>query len=261
MGIKKNFAYSSVLTIAGYIFPLITFPYVSRILGVENIGICNFVDSTVQYFSILATLGITSVGIREISKVQGNKIETSKVFSSLLVLSLITTLLSISILLLLIWFIPQLAEHKELFYVGVSKILMSTLMVEWLYKGIEDFKYITHRSLLIRFIYVILVFILIKDKNDFFLYYVLTVLVVIVNAIINLYYTKQHVIFSFTHIKIRPYLSSFIILGVYQILTSMYTSFNVTFLGISTNEIEVGYYTTATKLYTIIIIIGDDENG
>ena len=99
--VKKNFAWSTLLTFAGYLFPLITFPYVTRVLGVEGIGQYQFAYSTIEYFSIIAMLGIGTVGIREIAKVKENRHEMSRVLCSLLSLNLITTLLAACVLLVL----------------------------------------------------------------------------------------------------------------------------------------------------------------
>lgn len=251
--IKKNFAYSSILTISGYIFPLITFPYVTRVLGVANIGIYNFVDSTISYFSVIALLGINTVGIREIAKAKGNKDKLSNVYSSLLCLNLITTILAIIVLLLMTILVPKFHGHQEMFYIGTARLLFNSLLIEWLYRGLENFKYITNRSILVKCIYVAAVFIFVREKNDYVVYYLLTVLTFVVNAFINLIYSRRFVSFSLKGISIKPFIAPFLILGFYQILTSMYISFNVTFLGIKCGEIEVGYYTTATKLYAVII--------
>ena len=88
--IKKNFAWSSILTAAGYVFPLITFPYITRVLGVERIGATDFANNVISYFSVFAMLGMSYIGVREIAKVKDNREELSKVFSSLLVLNLTT---------------------------------------------------------------------------------------------------------------------------------------------------------------------------
>ena len=90
--LKKNFFYSALLTLANYIFPLITYPYVSRVLGVTNIGICNFVDNIVNWFIVFSTMGISVLGVREIASVRSGKEERGKGFSSLLALNGLTTL-------------------------------------------------------------------------------------------------------------------------------------------------------------------------
>lgn len=251
--LKKNVLYSSVLTVSSYIFPILTFPYVTRILGVNSIGICNFVDSIVQYFIYFSMMGITTIGIREIARTKGNPLELSRVYSSLLFLNLVTTVIAIFLLLSLTLFVPYLQVYKYLFYIGAAKVLANTLLVEWLFKGLEDFKYITARTIAVRSLYVLSIFIFIRNADDYFLYFFLTSLMVVVNALINLQYSRKFVRISFKNIAFTPYLKSFVILGVYNLLTSMYTTFNVAYLGFISNTIQVGYYTTATKLYAIIM--------
>ncbi len=251
--IKKNILYSSILTLSGYVFPMIVFPYVTRVLGVENLGICNFVDSTIHYFCILSMLGINTVGIREVAKYKDDKTHISKVYSSLLTLNLITTIIAIGILLILMLTVDRIGQYREMMFIGIAKVLFNSLLIEWLYKGLENFKYITIRTILVRTVYVVLVFILVRNPEDYDIYFGLTVAVVSVNAIINLLHGRSFVKFSLKGIKIRPIIIPFLTLGLYQVLTNMYVSFNVTYLGIVTNDVEVGYYTTATKLYSIIL--------
>lgn len=251
--IKKNIFYSSILTVSGCFFPLITFPYVSRVLGVNNIGICNFVDSIVQYFIYFSMMGVMTVGIREVARTKGDKKQLSKTYSELLTLNLIVTAIMIVVLLMCTIFIPQLHEYKQMFYVGAAKVLANTLLIEWLFKGLEDFRYITVRTILVRSLYVVIVFVFVKDESDYFLYFALTSFMVVANAIINIVYSRKFICYKIKGINMQPYLKSFLILGVYMLLTSMYTTFNVAYLGFATNSVEVGYYTTATKLYLLIM--------
>lgn len=249
----KNIIFSTILTVSNYLFPLITFPYVTRVLGVNNIGICNFVDSIIHYFIIFSMMGIVTTGIREVAKSKTNKSELSRAFSSLFSLNLISSIIAILILLITVFLIPQLQEHKFMFYVGASKILANTLLIEWLYKGLEDFKFITARTIIIRSFYVLAVILFVKHPDDYTLYFGLTTFSVILNAVVNLYYSRHFVTFSFKMVSIKPYLKSFFVLGVYLVLTSFYITFNVAYLGFATNTTEVGFYTTATKFYSIIM--------
>ena len=253
--VKKNFAYSSVLTISSYIFPLIVFPYVSRVLGVANIGICNFVDSIISYFCMFSMMGLSICGIREIASVKGNKEKLSQTFSSLVTISGITTILAAIVLLVTINVVPKFHEHSNLMYIGLMKLVFNFFLIEWFYKGLEDFKFITVRSILIKFIYVISVFVFVRKAEDYWIYYLLTVLVIVVNALVNLLYSRKYIRFSFKFVSIKPFLSAFFILGVYILTTSLYTTFNTAYLGIVSTETEVGYYSTAQKLYMIIIAL------
>ena len=155
MSVTKNFLYSSLLTSAGYLFPLITFPYVSRVLGVTNIGIVNFVDSIISYFVLFSMMGIRTIGIREIAKSQNNQNEMSQTFYDIVFLNLLFVLLSGAVLLISIEVVPQFAEHRKLMYVGAAKLLSSLMLLDWLYKGVEDFKFITLWSLIVRVLFVI----------------------------------------------------------------------------------------------------------
>lgn len=252
--IKKNFFYSSILTSANYIFPFLTYPYVSRVLGVTNIGICNFIDSIINYFILFSMMGIGVIGVREIARCKDVQ-ERSKVFSGLLALNTISTTIILVILIVAIYAVPKLCEYKELMYIGALKLVCNYLLVEWLYKGLEDFKFITIRTIIIKVAYVISVFIFIRNADDYPVYYLLLTLMVVVNAMVNILYARKFVTFTLKGLTIRPFIKSFLILGGYMLLTSMYTSFNVTYLGFVSGETEVGYYTTATKLYSILLAL------
>lgn len=255
MSIKKNFFYSSILTTANYIFPLITYPYVSRILGVTNIGLYNFVDSIINYFIMFSMMGIGIIGIREIAATQENKNEKNKVFSSLFILNAALTLLALVILIVCIFTVPDLRENKGLMYVGVLKLISNLFLIDWFYKGLEKFKYITNVTITIKLLYVVSVFIFVKGSNDYTIYYLLCTLMITLNAIANFIYAFKYVKLDFKSLNIRKYIKTNFVLGVYCFLTSMYTSFNVAYLGFVSSTTEVGYYATGTKLFSIIIAL------
>lgn len=253
MSIKKNFAFSSILTASSYIFPLLTFPYVTRVLGVNNIGICSFVEGVVGYFMLFSAMGIGTLAIREVAKYKSDKILLSKAFNSLLSLNMLTTLIAMMALFVALLFVPELQRHENMFYIAIGQILFKTLLIEWLFIGLEDFKYITIRTILIKIVYVISVFIFIKTPEDYQMYFALNVFAVVINAIVNMLYSRHFVSYSIKGIQIKKYIEPFIILGIYGFLTSLYKSFNVVFLGFSSNNIQVGYYSTATRVYAIIL--------
>ena len=118
-------------------------------------------------------------------------------------------------------------------------------LVEWFFTGIEHFRYITIRSLFIKLLYVLTVFIFIRNPEDYKLYFVMTVGVVVFNAIINIFYVKDFVVFGFRDMFSQKYLKQNFSLGIYSIMTSMYLTFNVMYLGLTTDNVQVGYYTTA----------------
>ena len=121
--IKKNFFYSSILTTANYIFPILTYPYVSRVLGVNNIGICNFIDSIINYFILFSMMGIATIGIREVAACKDRE-ERNKIFNGLFFLNTLSTTIMLITLITAIFFIPELYEYKECIY---NRLLLNIL--------------------------------------------------------------------------------------------------------------------------------------
>ncbi|MCK8493755.1 oligosaccharide flippase family protein [Spirosoma sp. RP8] len=253
MSIKKNYFYNNILLITQYIVPLIVFPYVSRVLGIEKIGILNWIDNTINYFIIISTLGLTLTGVREVSKVKNDKVELSKVFSELIILHTVITLMIVIIYMIVLLNNDKFIENKNIFFIGITKIVFNIFLIEWFFKGLEDFKYITNRSIAIKLIYVILILIFVKNENDYTVYYIITCLTYVVNSVVNIVYAKKYILFQLNNINIKRHFRSYTTIGLYIVLTSMYTTFNVTFLGFVSTEASVGSYTTALKLYSIIL--------
>lgn len=253
VSIKKNFLYSSILTTANYIFPLLTYPYVSRVLGVTNIGICNFVDSVVNYFILISMMGVGIYGIREVAACKGDRGRLDRAFSDIFMLNTIATTIALALLLITTFAVPQLAAHKHLMLIGAMKLVFNYLLVEWLYKGLEEFRYITMRTLMVKTGYVISVFVFVRGPEDYPIYYLLIVMMIVINAVINSMYARHHVTLRLRGLDMRRFVKPFFIFGAYSLITSMYTSFNVAWLGFVAGETQVGYYTTATKLYAILL--------
>lgn len=253
--LKENFIYRGLLTIANPLLGMVTFPYVSRVLGVENMGLVNFVDNTITYFLLFATLGVGSLGVRVTATAKNTRHELDKTFSNVLGMNLLFTLGVLIFYNISICLIPRFNEYAGLFYIGNAKILFTALLIEWFFNGIENFKYITIRSLLIRLAYVISIFVFVRQSDDYKLYFILTVLMTIVNAVINILYSRRYVRIIPKQLISGRFLKENINLGIYAIMTSMYLTFNVMFLGLRTSNMEVGYYTSAFKLYHLILSI------
>lgn len=253
MGLKRNLAYNSLLTLSQYFIGFITFPYVSRVLGASGIGMVSFVDNTINYFLLFSSLGISIIGTRETARFRNDVEKLNSLFSSLMVIYIITTVIIITAYFVAVSQIDKLHTYKELFYIGAAKIIFSVFLIEWFYKGIENFRFIAVRSIIIKLFYLVFLFVLVKDPGDYHVYFALTAGVVALNAAVNFIYAKKLTRISLRSIQFRPYIKSFITLGSYAILTSMYTTFNVIYLGWVSNPSEVGYYWAALTIYTIVL--------
>lgn len=251
--VKKNFGYNLVLTFCNYLFPLLTYPYVSRVLGVDKIGTCNFVDSLINYFVLFAALGVGSYGVREIAKCRDDLDKRNRVFSNLVAINFLGTSLALIVLVCLTLMLPALQSYREFLWVGVLKLVFSMFLIEWFFQGIQEFRYITIRSVFVRLIYVIGVFVFVHTKEDAVIYFVLTVMTTVLNALCNWFYSRRFCSFRFNQIAIGQFILPVLVFGYYRLLTYMYTTFNTVFLGFSSGDREVGYFTTATKLYSILM--------
>lgn len=219
----------------------------------QNIGACNYIDSLINYFVMFSTLGINIVGVVEIAKAKNCKEKLNEIFSTLLFVNVSLTVLSVVCLIIAAFSIEYLAPYRQYLLIGVSKLVFSALLVEWLFNGLSEFRYITLRSLAVRTLYVISIFCFVRSCEDTNIYYFLICISVVVNAVLNMNYCRRFAHFSFHSINIRPYVASIVGFGLYMFLTSMYTSFNVAFLGSTTDDTQVGYFTTATKLHGILL--------
>lgn len=259
--VKKNLVWNVILTISGYLFPILTFPYVTRVLGAENLGIANFAMSIVDYAILFSTLGLASIGNRYIPQCNDNKDERNKVFSGLVSLHILLSLLILIIYTICVITIDQLREQYMLYIVGVTKIVMNIFLVEWLFQGMQDFRYITVRSIIIRFLYVIGIFACVRTSRDYDIYFYVTIATTVINAVINWRYTKRFVSFKFSLSFAKKYIYPVFSMGFNKILLSLYENLNVMVLGFACSAASVGYFTTATKLYSIFLSLLNAYNG
>ena len=255
MGLKKNFIYSATLTSANYVFPLIVWPYVSRVLGPAGIGLVNFIDSIANYAILFSMLGLSIFGIREIAVTKGHRGKMSAAFRDMLALNAICTAVAVAAMAVATVFVDQLRENSEMMGVAICKVVFNLFLIEWFYKGLEDFKFITLRTLLVKCLFVAGVFIFVRHEGDFLQFYCVTVGAVALNALINTLYSRKFLTRPSMPLNPWRYLRPFFTLGVYAVLTSAYTTLNITFLGFISGDTEVGYYTTATKLFAILLSI------
>lgn len=253
--LKANVVYNILLTVSSYFISFITYPYITRVLGVNNIGVVSFVNKTIDIFVMVSMLGIPLVGIREIASHSNNEKELSKIFSNLLSLNIIFSLFILVFYLLSIFLISGFKDNFNYFLVGILKLISSTFLIEWFFQGIEKFKYITLRNILVKVLYVICIFVFVKDSTDTILYYLFTIGLVVVNGIINWVTASKYVSFTFTINHIKYLISPIILYGLYNILNSVFSTCNYTILGFVKNTTEVGYYSTAEQFYLLFLSV------
>lgn len=251
--LKKNAFFNVINTLMKLLFPLITFPYASRILLPDGIGKVNFANSVISYFALIASLGIGTYGIRESAKIRNNKEEFSQFFIEIFTINIISTIISYLLLFLALHFIPKFAVYKSLIIICSTSIFFTTIGVDWILSSLEEYGFITIRSVFFQFISLILLFIFIKTKDDYVKYAFISVFSSVGSNICNLLHIKKFL--SFKQIKklnLKKHLKPIFILFGSSIAISIFTMLDTVMLGFLSNDSEVGYYSAATKIIRMI---------
>ena len=155
---------------SNFVFPLITFPYVSRILMPTGTGKVSFAMSLISYFTMLSQLGMPTYGIRICSKVRNKRVELTRTAHELLGINLIMCAISYALLALALVFVPALHQDRLLYIIVSSTILLTSIGMEWLYKALEQYKYIAVRSIIFKFIALAAMFLLVREQKDYVIY-------------------------------------------------------------------------------------------
>lgn len=249
--LKTNYIFNLLNTISGLLFPLFTFPYASRILLADGIGEVNFFQSIIQYITLLTCLGIPMYAIREISRVRENIVERNKIAIEILTLHAILTVLGYIVVVILAATITKIQVNLSLFFVLSSSIIFTTIGCEWFFQGIEDFKYIAIRGLIIKVISIVLLFLLVKTKEDILWYGACVVFGVLGGNIFNLIRLSKYISFKNLILKdLHPFRHFFPALRIFvlNLIISIYAQLNTIMLGFIDNTTSVGFFTAASKL-------------
>lgn len=235
------------------IFPLITFPYVSRVLSVDGMGIYNFSNTYVNYFVLIAGLGVATYAVREGAKYRDNKELISKFASQIFTINIISTLVAYFLLIGSLLIFSNLRNYVTCILVFGLQLFFITIGTEWLYTIYEEYQYITVRSIIFKIISIILLFILVHSPNDYLWYAAITVFASVGSNILNYIHAK-----SFCHIKLvrdtnwKYHLKPILIIFASSVAITLYVSSDTTILGLLRNDYAVGIYGVAVKIYTIV---------
>lgn len=254
--VKVNYILNLINTGTQMLFPLITFPYVCRVIEADGVGQINFFQSIISYISLFTCLGIPMYAIREIARDRSDVVQMNRTAMEILLLHSMLTLVGYAIVAILCLTVPQIQVNITLFLILSLTIFFTAIGCEWFYQGIEDFKYITIRGLIIKTVSVVLLFIFVKSKTDLLYYGCYTVFGVLGGNIFNFfrlrkYIHRENIIFSELHIKrhIKPVLKVF----SFSVVTSIYLQLNTVLLGFLKNALAVGYFAAATKVMQMLL--------
>lgn len=255
----SNFFSLSALQGINMILPLITLPYLVRVLGVENFGLVNFAVSLIMYFNILISFGFELSATREISINRENKEKISEIFSTVMLIKATMLLASFIILSILIVFVNFFRENILLYYATFGVVVGNVLFPSWLFQGMERMKYITYVNVISKVIFTVLIFVLIKKETDFVYVPILNSLGIIIGGFyalwlsfklfsIKLFLPKKTVIISQLKDSFHFFLS--------RLANNGSRYFATTIIGLYFGNLVVGYYVMVEKLFYAFMSLG-----
>lgn len=248
----ENFFSLSALQIFGYILPLITLPYLVRVIGVEKYGLVSFAMAFATYFQILTDYGFNLSATREISINRGDKHQISKIFSSVMIIKSLLLLTSFILLISIIWSFEKFNTNWQIYVFAFGMVVGNVIFPVWFFQGMEKMKYSTGLNIMAKILFTFAIFIFIRGETDFLYVPLINSLGFIVAGILSLF-------LIFRDFKIKFFVPELNFLWVTfkdstqfflsRASVSIYTSSNIFFLGLFTNNVFVGYYSAAEKLY------------
>ena len=245
--VTKNYIYNVLYQVLMIILPIITTPYISRVLGAENIGIYGYTLSISAYFILFGSLGMSLYGQREIAYNQKDKREYTKVFKEILIMKSITMTFSI-----FIFYVTLVlhGQYQEYYKILILEILAYAIDISWFFQGLEEFKKTVSRNLIIKILSIIAIFMFVKTKEDLYIYFVIYVLSVLLGNISLWFYLPKYLEkVKIKDLNIFRHIKPTIILFIPQIAIQVYTILDKTMIGlIIENKSEVGFYEQAQKV-------------
>ena len=251
--VQKNAVFNTIKTVFGIVYPLITFPYISRVLMAENVGKVNFGNSIVSYFSLIASLGVSTYAIRECSKVRDNQEELNKTASQIFSINIISTLISYFALVITLIVARPLENYRELICIQSATILFATLGADWINSAMEDFKFIAIRTMGMQVLSLALMFIFIHNPKDYITYAIISVVASSGANIINIFYRRKFCKTRFTlQIDWKKHLPPILTMFSLILAQTIYCNSDMTMLGLMKGDYEVGLYSTSVKIYNLV---------
>lgn len=249
----QNFIFNFIKTLNGILFPIITFSYSARVLGVDGVGRVNFAKSVITYFTMLAMLGMNYYGTREAAKRKNDESELSRFCVEMLIINGCTTFLAYLLMVISLFTIPMLDEYHDLLLICSGEIVLQGMGLEWLYQAMEEYRYIAVRSVLFQIGALAALFIFVRDAGDVISYAIITLIASSGSYILNFFNARKYIhIHRHVCYTIRKHLSPLLWLFAMVISIDLYTVLDSTMLGVLKGDTAVGLYTAAIKVERIV---------
>jgi O-antigen/teichoic acid export membrane protein len=254
-GIGKNYIYNLGLNFLNTLYPLIVLPYVTRILGPDNLGKVNFAQNFVSYFLLVSTFGLQVYGVREIARVRHDKAELDKTYAELFSVSMLLSLVAALAYIGIVLCFSRFRADKELFLLFTLPILLNGISVDWFFSGMERFGYITVRNAIFKLGSLPFLFIFVHSSSDYIVFAWISIAAINGSALVNILGTRRFVRPSFRGIDIKKHLRALSTFFIITLVSTFAVSLPVTFLGFMGTDRDVALFTLDYKIILVTLSV------
>lgn len=252
----ENYLSLSVLQVTNYLLPLMTFPYLTRVLGAEEFGLLAFAQAFIQYFIVFTDYGFGLSATREIALCRDNKDKMSKIFSVVFVIKCFFMVIGFIIVILITNLIQNFKDNWVVYILTYGLIFDSVFFPAWFFQGIEEMKYIAIRNISTKTFFTLLIFVCVKNKEHFYLVPLINSVGALITGIYSIVFIKK----KFGIRIVAPNKQDIISclqdgwnIFISFLFINLYTSSNIFILGLVAPKAVVGYYSAGEKIIRIII--------
>lgn len=252
--IKFNFVMNFIRVLMSILFPLITYPYATRVLHKEGLGQTTYAMTIINYLLLIAAFGVNNYAITEGAKIRDDKKKLNKFATEMFMINMIFTVLAY-ISFAVVLFIPKFSDYRTLLLIGSVSILFTTLGMEWLYELLEEYEYITIRSIVIQVVILVALFLLVRSEEDVAWYMALTVASTVGTGIFNFVHSRKYVRMFSERVELRAlgrHMKPMVYMFGVSVASVIYLNSDITMLGWMKSDSDVGIYTAATKMNQVL---------
>lgn len=251
--VQFNFVMNAILTVSSFVFPMITFPYASRVLSVDGYGKVSFATSVLTYFAMFAALGIPNYGIRACARVRDDKVKLSRTAQELMIINLITSAITYVAFFVSLIFVKRFQQDSTLLIINSASILLNTLGVTWLYSALEQYSYITVRNIACKIVSIILMFIFVHNPSDYVVYGAIAMVASGGSNLLNFLNLRKCIILKpLGNYHFKQHLKPILIFFATSVAISVYTNLDTVMLGFMTDDTQTGLYSASVKVKNLL---------
>lgn len=255
---KKNLIWYMIRTVGNLVLGLVTFPYISRVLGPSNLGKIGFAESIIAYFILFNNFGINKYGQREIAYCGDDIEERTKVVLELFKILIISTIITFGVYFFIINNFKIFSDDRALYSIFLFQLLFNLFNCEWFYLGIENQSYMTKRNIFFRILSILLILFFVKNSNDYYKYCIILTITLVISNLLNFVHLLKYIEISkemLVNLKVKRHLKGLLTFFITGLSLSIFSYLDKIMIMLMRNEIELGYYTVAMKIGKIPLSI------